>query len=100
MTNPVFGTQTGILVEGNSYYVSQFSPNDPMSNLFTADVGHEVETQLGILQGEKVLSETFTAAGVTPGSVSIQAKQEGSTDLIEITAESNDKMAAQKGGNA
>src|SRR5258708_21623896 len=100
MTKPLFRTQTRILVEGKSYYVSQFSPNDPMSNLFRADVGHEVETQLGILQGEKVLAETFAAAGIPNGTVSIQAKQEGATDLIDITAESNDKAAAQKVANA
>src|SRR5215467_12473680 len=100
MTKPLFRTGTRILVEGKSYYVSQFSPNDPMSNLFTADVGHEVETQLGIIQGDKVLTETFAAAGVPDGSVSISAKQEGQTDLIDITAESNDKAAAQKVANA
>src|SRR2546426_5240206 len=64
MTKPLFRTQTRILVEGKSYYVSQFSPNDPMSNLFTADAGHEAETQLGILQGDQVLYETYTASGV------------------------------------
>src|SRR5579862_4335522 len=100
LTKPLYRTGSRILVEGKSYYVTQFDPTNPLGNLFTADSGHEVDTQIEVLQGEKVIADAYQASGVRPGTVSISAKQAGSTDVIDITAESNNRYSAQRVANA
>jgi succinoglycan biosynthesis transport protein ExoP len=100
MTKPLYRTGSRILVEGKSVYVTQFDPGNPLGNLFTADAGHEVETQLEVLQGDKVLADAYRVADVAPGTVALQAKEYGTTDIIDITAESNNRQSAQKLANA
>jgi capsular exopolysaccharide synthesis family protein len=100
MTKPLYRTVARILVEGKSLYVTQFDPSNPLGNLFTADAGHEVDTQLEVLQGDKVVGDAYKSAGVTPGTVTLQATQSGTTDVINITSESTNRDAAQKVANA
>ncbi len=95
MTKPLYRTNARVLVEGKSYYVQQFDPSNPMGNLFSADAGHEVDTQLEVIQGEKVVADTYKAAGVPVGTVKLQAKQSGTTDVIDVTTESRSPLYAQ-----
>ncbi len=99
MTKPLYRTQARVLVEGKSYYVTQFDPGNPMGNLFSADAGHEVDTQLEVIQGEKVVAETYKMAGVPAGTVRMSAKQSGTTDVIDVITESNTPLYAQKFAN-
>ena len=95
MTKPLYRTNARVLVEGKSYYVQQFDPSNPMGSLFSADAGHEVDTQLEVIQGEKVVADTYKAAGVPVGTVKLQAKQSGTTDVIDVTTESRSPLYAQ-----
>ena len=99
MTKPLYRAQARVLVEGKSYYVTQFDPGNPMGNLFSADAGHEVDTQLEVIQGEKVVAETYRQAGVPEGTVRMQAKQSGTTDVLDVVTESNTPLYAQKFAN-
>lgn len=100
MTKPLYRTNARVLVEGKSYYVQQFDPSNPMGNLFSADAGHEVDTQLEVIQGEKVVADTYKEADVPPGTVTLQAKQSGTTDVIDVTTTSRSPVYAQKFANS
>ena len=99
MTKAQYRASARVLVEGKSYYVQQFDPGNPMGSLFSADAGHEVETQLEVIQGEKVVADTYKAAGIPPNTVKLQAKQSGSTDVIDVIAESRSPLYAQRFAN-
>lgn len=99
ITKPQFRASARVLVEGKAFYVSQFDSANPLGNLFSADAGHEVDTQLEVIQGEKVVSDTYQMAGIPKGSVKLQAKQSGTTDVIDVIAESRSPLYAQKFAN-
>ncbi len=99
MTKPMYRTNARVLVEGKSYYVQQFDPSNPMGNLFSADAGHEVDTQLEVIQGDKVVSDTYKAADIPVGTVKLMAKQSGTTDVIDVMTESRSPLYAQKFAN-
>ena len=96
LTKPVYRTGARILVEGKEFTVAQYNTSDPLSNLFMPDVGHDIATQIEVLQSDKVMSEAFQAAGVGPNDVTVDIKQVASTDVIEILAESNKAEFAER----
>jgi polysaccharide biosynthesis transport protein len=96
MTKPTFRTGTRILVEGREATIAQFSTSDPLSNLFMPDVGHDIPTQIEVLQGEAVLKDAFQKAGVPPSEVRLEIKEVGGTDIIEILAESTQPEMAER----
>ena len=96
MTKPTYRTGARILVEGREFTVAQYNTSDPLSNLFMPDAGHDIATQIEVLQSDKVMSEAFQSAGVSPLDVRVDIKQIGSTDVIEILAESNKAENAER----
>lgn len=87
MAKPVYRTTARILVEGKSLTLAQYDSSNPLSNVFMPDTGHDVATQIEVLQGDTLLDDAFRAARVPRGGVRVQVKQVGTTDVIEITAE-------------
>ena len=96
LAKPVYRANARILVEGKSLTVAQYNGADPLSNLFLPDTGHDVTTQIEVLQGQKVVGEAYKAAGVPPGTVKLDVKQLGSTDIIDLTTESTNPGYAEQ----
>jgi polysaccharide biosynthesis transport protein len=88
LTKPTYRTGTRILVEGRAATIAQYSTSDPLSNLFMPDEGHDIATQIEVLHGAQVLTDAFQTVGVPSRSVRLDIKEVGSTDIIEIAAES------------
>src|SRR5579859_2477626 len=99
LTKPQYRTDSCILVESKAMVVNTQDPNNPLSNLFSTDAGHDVDTQLEVLQGAQVLSDTYREAGIPVNSVSLETKQSGTTDVIDITTYSGAREYAQKFAN-
>lgn len=87
LAKPVYRTNARILVEGKVIALSQSNTNDPL-NVITPDPGHDVATQIEILQGEDLLKQAYAKSGIPDGSVHLEVKQVGSTDVIELIVES------------
>src|SRR5438874_9776853 len=51
---PFYRAGARMLVEGKSYAVGQYDTGNPLSGLFMQDSGHDIMTQMEVLQGEKV----------------------------------------------
>jgi capsular exopolysaccharide synthesis family protein len=100
LTRPLYRTSSRILVEGKEVTFAQVNTSDPLNGLFIPDNGHDVTTQIEVLQGDKVQADAYKLAGVRAGAVRLDIKQVNSTDVIEITAESNDSNAAVNLANA
>jgi len=66
IAKPVYRTSARILVEGKPLMVTQYNAGDPMSDLFTPDAGHDVTTQLEILQGAEVMQKAYHDAAIPP----------------------------------
>ena len=96
LAKPVYRANARILVEGKSLTVAQYNGADPLSNLFLPDTGHDVTTQIEVLQGQKVVGEAYKAAGVPPGTVKLDVKQLGTTDIIDLTTESTNAGYAEQ----
>src|SRR2546426_8408061 len=88
MAKPRYRTGARILVEGKSYSVGQYDSSNPLAGLFMQDSGHDILTQIEVLQGDKVVADTYQAAGVPPGTVAFSVKRVGETDIIDIGADS------------
>ena len=96
MAKPVYRTSARILVEGRSYQVASYSTDNPLVGLFTPDSGHDILTQLEVLQGDRVLSDAYKDADVPPGSAHLEVRQVNGTDVIELLVESNTPTYAEK----
>ena len=100
MTKPLYRTTTRILVEGKSVFVSSSIQAIHSGTCSPRMPAIASMSQLEVLEGEQVLNDAYKEAGVKPGTVKIQAKQSGNTDVIEITAESNNQDAAKQVADA
>ena len=98
IAKPQYRTSARILVEGKPLVLTQYSASDPMTDLFTAEAGHDVSTQLEMLQGAEILHKAYLELGVPPGSVSLEVKQVSSTDIIELVIVSNSAAYATQFG--
>jgi capsular exopolysaccharide synthesis family protein len=96
MTKPVYRSASRILVEGKQIAFGQYNANDPLSNLFLSPNGHDVLTQIEVLQSAKLMNEVFQSAGVANRSVAVGISQVGETDVVEITCESENPISAEK----
>src|SRR5258708_3321912 len=97
MSKPVYRSGGRLLVETrNSNSITQIDPSNPLIGLLTPDSGHDVATQIEVLQGNKPLSEAYLKAGVRPGTVRLDVKQVNMTDVIEYITESSDSSSAYK----
>jgi len=99
MAKPVFRTSARILVEGKSNAIAAYAPGDPLSAISMLDQGHDVATQLEILQGSELMQKAFQDSGVPPGSVALDVKEVGNTDVIELTAQSGNPDYAARFAN-
>ena len=96
MAKPVYRTSARILVEGKSFNINSLDSGNPLSALFGADTGHDINTQLEILMGDKVLSDAYKDADVPPGSSKLSVNQVNGTDVIELVVESSTPTYAER----
>jgi len=96
MAKPVYRTSARILVEGRSYQVASYSTDNPLVGLFTPDSGHDILTQLEVLQGDRVLADAYKDGDVPPGSAHLEVRQVNGTDVIELLVESNTPTYAER----
>ncbi len=96
MAKPVYRTSARILVEGRSYNVASYSSDNPLVGLFTPDSGHDILTQLEVLQGDRVLADAYKDGDVPPGSAHLDVRQVNGTDVIELLVESNTPTYAER----
>ncbi len=94
LSKPVYRSTARILVEGKALSVAQYNANDPLSGLFTNSTGHDVSTQIEVLQSPTVVAEAFEKVDIPRLAVDLKAKQVEETDVIEITAESTNRNYA------
>jgi capsular exopolysaccharide synthesis family protein len=99
LTKPLYRTDSRILVETKAMVVNTTDPNNPLSQLYNSDSGHDVDTQLEVLQGAQVLSDTYREANIPANSVTLETKQSGTTDVIDISTYSGVREYAQKFAN-
>lgn len=96
MAKPVYRTSARILVEGRNYQVASYSTDNPLVGLFTPDSGHDILTQLEVLQGDRVLADAYKDGDVPPGSAHLEVRQVNGTDVIELQVESNTPTYAER----
>jgi capsular exopolysaccharide synthesis family protein len=96
MSKPLYRTTARILVEGRALTVANYDANDPLSGLFAAGQGHDVTTQIEVLQSATLLADAYKDAGIPSKSARLQVKQVGDTDVIELIVESNVAAYATK----
>ncbi len=96
MAKPVYRTSARILVEGHSYNLASFSADNPLAGLFTSDSGHDILTQLEVLQGDRVLADAYKDGDVPAGSAHLDVRQVNSTDVIELQVESSTPTYAER----
>jgi polysaccharide biosynthesis transport protein len=95
-TTPTYRVATRILLEGPEIVRVAHTVADPLSNLFMPDAGHDIATQIQVLQGTQVLADAYQEVGVPASAVRLDIQQVGRTDVIEIGAESTiPELAAQ-----
>lgn len=95
MTKPLYNAHTSLLVEGRANTVAQMTTSDPLGNLFLPDVGHDIQTQVEVLNGEKVLAEAYRSANVSGDAAKVYAKEVSGTDVIDIDVESTNAGYAE-----
>lgn len=96
LTSPLFRTSARILVEGKSSQITISSGTDSMSSLFLPKSGQEVQTQVEVLRSPLFISEAFQKAGVQGVPVALDVQRVEDTDIIELTATSASRQAAEK----
>ena len=96
MAKPVYRTSARILVEGRSYNLGSYSSENPLVGLFTPDSGHDILTQLEVLQGDRVLADAYKDGEVPVGSAHLDVRQVNGTDVIELLVESNTPTYAER----
>ena len=96
MAKPVYRTSARILVEGRNITVGSYNADNPLVGLFTPDSGHDILTQLEVLQGDRVLADAYKDSEVPPGSAHLDVRQVNGTDVIELLVESNTPTYAER----
>ena len=96
MAKPVYRTSCRILVEGKAFTINSFDSGNPLSAIFSPDSGHDIATQIEVLQGDRVLADAYKDADVPPGSARLDVHEVSATDIIEIVVESNTPTYAER----
>ena len=91
LTKPVYRTSARLLVEGRSNTVSFSTSDDPLSPIFAAKSGRDVDTQVEILRSPKVLDRVYKEAGIGPSAVTLDVQRVDRTDVIELVATSTSR---------
>lgn len=96
MTKPTYRTGARLLVQGTSRAYTIANDSNPLSSVFQAKPGRDVDTQIEILRSSQVLDRVYKQAGVAPGTVNVDVRRVQLTDVIEITVTSASRTAAEK----
>jgi capsular exopolysaccharide synthesis family protein len=96
VTKPRYRSTTRIVLEGKSETPMTQNADNPLADLFLQDQGHTIATQIGVIQGEEVLSEVSTAAHVQPDSFETSVTPVVGTELVDIAIESGNQSTATK----
>ncbi len=96
MAKPVYRTSARILVEGRTLAVASYDASNPLVGLFTPDSGHDIATQLEVLQGDRVLADAYKDGDVPAGSAHLDVRQVNGTDVIELLVESTTPTYAER----
>ncbi len=95
MTKPVYRTGAKLLVEGRNNTFNMSNNEDAFAPVFQPKSGRDVDTQIELLRSPLVLDRVFKQAGVAPGSVNLDVQRVDRTDVIDLTATSTSKTAAE-----
>ncbi len=103
LTKPLYRSTTRILVEGKALTLAQYNASDPLSSLFFQPAGHDVDTQIEVLQGDNLLELAYKKAriplsplGSTQRPVRVDVRPVKETDVIEIDVESHNPEYAER----
>ncbi len=96
VTKPRYLSSTRIVLEGKSSTPTTYDADNPLADLFLQDLGHSIATQVGIIQGEEVLSQTARECGVPMDSVDATVTPVQGTDLVDIEIVSENQANAFK----
>ncbi len=96
VTKPRYRSSTRVLLEGKSNAMATYDAGNPLSSLLLQDSGHDISTQIGVLQGQQVRTDAWVAAGVPPGSTTTTVTPVVGTDLIDIDVESENPASAYR----
>src|SRR5579884_1164360 len=96
LSKPVYRSTAQILVEGKGITLAQVNTEDPLGNLFLPPTGHDVDTQIAVLQSRSLLNDAYQAAGLQPDAVHLDVKQVNTTDVIELAVESTNPDYAKR----
>jgi capsular exopolysaccharide synthesis family protein len=94
VSKPRYRSTTRILLEGKSNATATYDAGNPLSGLLLQDSGHDIVTQIGVIQGEQVTTDACLAADVKPAAVQTTVVPVTGTDLIDISVESESADSA------
>jgi capsular exopolysaccharide synthesis family protein len=95
-TDPLYRATTQLLIAARSTPNAGGGDNGPLNNLFAPTPAREVDTQVEVLQSADLLQKTADRIGVDRKAVRVDVRQIGKTDLVELSAISNSRAAAEK----
>jgi capsular exopolysaccharide synthesis family protein len=95
-TRPLYRSTSRILVEGKTSTLSVSNTSDPLAQAFLPPAGHDVDTQVEMLRGEKFLASVYKATKTTRDDVYLEVRQVGQTDVVEVSASSASPDKAQE----
>jgi len=95
-TPPTYRSTTRLLLDTGPPGFAQYMGDPMLSQFFVQSNAADIDTQMEVLQSEGVLSATYREAGVTPGSVNLIVSQAGTTNVLDVAAESTNPEAARR----
>ena len=95
MAKNVYQAGAKLLVEGPSYNLNTVDSSNPLSSLFQISQQQTVDTQVEVLQAEPLLAQVAKQVG--PAALTVATV--GQTNVIAVTAESNDPKTAAAAPN-
>ena len=95
MAKNVYQAGAKLLVEGPAYNLNTVDSSNPLSSLFQISQQQTVDTQVEVLQAQPLLEQVQKQVG--PATISVATV--GQTNVIAVSAESNDPKAAAAAPN-
>lgn len=95
MTKPTYLSTARVLVEGKAAQLMVNNNGSPLSNLFLPSAGQRPETQVEILRSSSMVNRAYKLANLAPGTVNLEVKRSGETDVIDLSATSTSATAPQ-----
>ena len=93
---PIYVSTTEILVEGRTQSSPGQDPNDPINEVSLPNPETDIITQMQVLQSSKLLTDSFTLAGINFSVADIESglapqvrvEQVGATSVLQVRVES------------